>query len=526
MRWFPALLLLCSVLTAAATDYYVSPTGNDGNSGTLAAPKRTMTHALSLANAGDTVWVRGGSYAERITFPGSGAPDAPITLSAYPGETPIIDLAGVVPAPGEQPIVRIVNKSHLVFQGFTLRNWVSSSDSVIPEGILVAANSSGVVTNVRLLRNTISNIRQNDTTPFNYQANAHGIKIAGRSSSGVSHIIVEGNHVHHLKLGASEAIVVNGNVTHFKITNNHVHDCDNIAIDMIGYEGSLPATLDRARDGICAGNVVHHIDSILNPAYGYDGVSTASSYRAAAGIYADGCTRVVVERNIVWNCNYGIEVATEAELSAGATCDFVTVRNNVCAFNHQAGLIMGGYDHERGTTTNCQALNNTFYGNNTEPGSGGDQIIFQYYVTNCTFRNNVLWSPAGKRYVIGHYPDSGSDTQKEFSTTNTFSHNLYHADGGAVLFKIFTSGSFLQRSLSQWQSSAFSAGDIGSTDELPIMAESAIGIPLDPKWFAMQAASPAIDTGDPAFTAGDGELDLLGRSRVRGGRVDRGAVER
>ena len=46
---------------------------------------------------------------------------------------------------------------------------------------------------------------------------------------------------------------------------NHVHDCNNIGIDFIGYEGSAPAAVDRARDGICRENLLHGIDSANNP---------------------------------------------------------------------------------------------------------------------------------------------------------------------------------------------------------------------------------------------------------------------
>jgi hypothetical protein len=43
--------------------------------------------------------------------------------------------------------------------------------------------------------------------------------------------------------------------------------------------------------------------------------------------------------------------------------------------------------------------------------------------------------------------------------------------------------------------------------------------------FRLQADSPAINTGDPAFTPVAGETDLEGRQRVLAGRVDRGAYE-
>ena len=40
-------------------------------------------------------------------------------------------------------------------------------------------------------------------------------------------------------------MTLNGNVTDFKITNNLVHDNDNIGIDFIGYEGTRSRRLRR-----------------------------------------------------------------------------------------------------------------------------------------------------------------------------------------------------------------------------------------------------------------------------------------
>jgi hypothetical protein len=49
-----------------------------------------------------------------------------------------------------------------------------------------------------------------------------------------------GMRVHHLKTGSSESLVVNGNVTNFRITHNVVHDNNNIGIDVIGFERTAP----------------------------------------------------------------------------------------------------------------------------------------------------------------------------------------------------------------------------------------------------------------------------------------------
>ncbi|MCC6460590.1 MAG: right-handed parallel beta-helix repeat-containing protein [Saprospiraceae bacterium] len=53
-----------------AKTWYVATTGNDNQAGTLAAPFRTLEHAIDAANPGDAIELRGGTYASneiRIT---------------------------------------------------------------------------------------------------------------------------------------------------------------------------------------------------------------------------------------------------------------------------------------------------------------------------------------------------------------------------------------------------------------------------------------------------------------------------
>ncbi|MDW8308061.1 MAG: immunoglobulin domain-containing protein [Verrucomicrobiales bacterium] len=74
-------------------DYYVSPTGNDANPGTMELPFATVAKAVSVAQPGNLIYVRGGTYypTQTIVVNRSGAPDQWIKLWAYPGELPVLD---------------------------------------------------------------------------------------------------------------------------------------------------------------------------------------------------------------------------------------------------------------------------------------------------------------------------------------------------------------------------------------------------------------------------------------------------
>jgi hypothetical protein len=74
---------------------YVSPAGNDANSGTITLPYKTLTKALSVAVASSMIYLRGGTYSYSVTEPITkiGLVGYPIRIWAYPGETPVLDFS-------------------------------------------------------------------------------------------------------------------------------------------------------------------------------------------------------------------------------------------------------------------------------------------------------------------------------------------------------------------------------------------------------------------------------------------------
>lgn len=78
-------MFLLSTAVAAARFYHVAPHGNDQAPGDMARPLASIQRAADLARSGDTVMIEPGIYAESVTFPQSGEPEAPITFQGRRG---------------------------------------------------------------------------------------------------------------------------------------------------------------------------------------------------------------------------------------------------------------------------------------------------------------------------------------------------------------------------------------------------------------------------------------------------------
>ncbi|MDF7826518.1 hypothetical protein P4B35_20980 [Pontiellaceae bacterium B12227] len=93
MRKTGCVLMGCLLsVTSLAHDYYVSLAGSDANTGTLAEPFATIQHAVDLMGAGDTCYIRAGTYHETIDLAGvAGSSNHPITLINYSNETVALD---------------------------------------------------------------------------------------------------------------------------------------------------------------------------------------------------------------------------------------------------------------------------------------------------------------------------------------------------------------------------------------------------------------------------------------------------
>ena len=387
---------LISCATRDRSAFHVSP-GSSGN-GTPDSPFGTIAQGIDALRPGDTLYLHGGVYREVVDIDVSGAPGALVKIRNLPGQRPVIDGAGVPTVAGWSPLISIVDQSHIRVRGIELRDRIATQSNHVPIGILIAGSGDRI------------QIRDNEVHRIEARAsgvrNGHGIAAYGNRSGALTNVEIHGNHVHDLVLGTSEAVVVNGNVDGFELSDNHIHDADNIAIDIIGGEGFGPSGRDAARNGRVTDNHIHDIDARPNPVNGRPD---------ASGVYVDGGRNVLIARNLIHDTNIGVTIGSE---HLGRDSEDVTVRDNVIHHNHVGAIYVGGYAASTGGATDCRIEHNTLVANDTLRTYTGE-LAFRWHVDRCVLRANVLRASSQGLLVT----DFGN------ASDVSFAQNLHHTTG-------------------------------------------------------------------------------------------------
>jgi putative IMPACT (imprinted ancient) family translation regulator len=105
------ILALMMALVAHGSDYYIATTGDDDDPGTAAEPWATIAKANSTLTAGDTVYIKVGTYTDRIYPNNSGTSGNPITYKRYQNDSVTIDASETA---------RLIGRSYVIIDGFTL----------------------------------------------------------------------------------------------------------------------------------------------------------------------------------------------------------------------------------------------------------------------------------------------------------------------------------------------------------------------------------------------------------------------
>jgi len=474
--------------------YYISPTGKNAGSGTQSSPWATFAYALAHLPAGAQLLVEGDAshpYHQLVTINRSGSPTAGfLTIEAAPGAHPVIDGTGQPILGGENGLVTISNASWVRVKGLELQNYKSSTKET-PVGIYVEGQGD----HIEILNNKIHDIETSLTTT---SADALGIYVAGTAKPSINWLTIDGNELCNLILGFSESLSLSGNVELWQVTNNVVHDNNNIGINIEGFFNTDMADpeLDQARRGLVAGNVVYNITTGKNISYG--------DSLGADGLYVDGGTLVTLQNNLVYNSDYGIELASE---NANRNTSWVWAHDNIVYNSNLSGITIGGqYPKIHDGTIDCFVTNNTFYLDDVT-NSGSGEIQVQFYATNNVFDNNILFANAQGLFL--NDPGAGAPASLD--------HNLYFSPGDTSGTPWIWEGNMNITNLSQFQAAS------GQDKHSKVANPEFVGAAAHN--FAIPSTSPAVARGEIVSLSNNGLVDYSGKPRIFSGTIDAGALQ-
>jgi hypothetical protein len=172
IRWQVGSRIYDSPLSSTA--HYVATDGDDADSGSFDNPWATWQKAFNTADAGDTVYFRGGVYmpaskvvpgAYPITridplngYGNNGTYDNPICFFNYPGEVPILD-GSLASSAGEGNIgLNVNNATYIKFRGLTVRNILMLNTTANSSGIESINNAEGIHSNMWWENMTVHNV--------------------------------------------------------------------------------------------------------------------------------------------------------------------------------------------------------------------------------------------------------------------------------------------------------------------------------------------------------------------------------
>ncbi|CAG0963880.1 endoglucanase [Methanosarcinales archaeon] len=354
----PAPSLTPSPIVSGA--FYVATNGNDANPGTEARPWRTIQKAADTLTAGQTVYVKAGTYKEQITVRNSGSAGKYITFSAYPGNTVTVDGTGINMNPGygrDGGLIQIWGKSYIKVTGFTVINSGYAGLFVNTPGSYNNPPSHDI-------------IFEGNTVKDSWAA---AIMMFGRGSSNAENYVARNNIIIRGHMGgdpmAHESLSVGGKISNFEISGNTIKDSFWGAID--------------SKDGVYNGKI-----------FGNTCTNTEMSCIYVDG-YSIGADNIDVFNNVVHDMkNVGTESnGFNVNSEQGGPTTNIRFYNNLVYNNPGTAMRMASYrSGTEGKVDHITITSNTFYNNGVGNSNRGGIILERNDATNTVVRNNIIYN--------------------------------------------------------------------------------------------------------------------------------------
>lgn len=386
---FTLVFLLMTGVAQAAT-YYVATDGSNSNNGTSEdTPFLTVAHAVTTMVAGDTTYVRSGTYIEPgVLFRRTGTQAAQIKLLNYPGEAPVFQCVSSTAQPSQRIQVHHANGQNVPIGWITIEGFEITNCSI---GIQVFSSHD-----ITIRRNWI-----------------HDNRGQGILGPGIR-FLIDRNIIEHngdfaacaipstaWKCNQSHGIYMSGGSN--VVTNNLIIDTLAYGIHMAGayaFDAAQYATAEY----VTPANWI-----IANNTFAYQ------NYRAAIGIWGGKADNTRVENNIFY------ENAQEISTGSPQGIDFIS---NGGASGSTGNLFRNNLSYASGSggtvfisSVGIQGVNYT---------QSGNVVGNPLFVTGGTNSLPVSWdftltstSPAIGIARVNEYPRNASLTAGAFDTVGS-----------------------------------------------------------------------------------------------------------
>ena len=352
--------------------YYVdggNALANDYNAGTEAQPWKTIQWAANALQAGDTVYIKAGTYAGTVTAVNSGSAQGWITYSAYPGQEQKAVINGGT--------FQVFQKSYIRITGLKIQHVVGGG------GIYVVGPGGNY------------NISGN----YIYDTSESGIAVWGvpwQSDPGIynfkaiTNVIVANNTIEMACNGGwNEQLDIANGVDGFDLRNNILKNGTNAINGGEGIDCKAGASNGKIR-----GN---QLFNLRRYAIYLEAGACEPAYYATPGLL----TNIEVYDNVIHNNDsHGLGLTSEGL----GNIDGIKIYNNICYSNGADGILLYdyGYTSAENYARNITILNNTTYNNNTStnmPWYGGIATDHKY-AQNVVVRNNISYETLHYAFAI------------------------------------------------------------------------------------------------------------------------------
>ncbi len=400
-----AFLALAACPTLAAptctTACYISPTGNDANSGDIVAPLATIQIAINQVNSGGTVFLAAGAYTQASLI------DKNITLSGAGQALVTIQGAGL-----GNGISIVSSRTNTVIEGITITGFycgISFADTN-PNNATSCSQGAGNYTNI-----TLRNLTTNNNL-------GNGIQISNTPSTLIDGVLVS-------------SVTANNNGSAGKPNRGIwlLGDQRNVTIENSTFNNNLLVGIDF-NSGIRSGTIVRNNTVVGNADSGIGLIGVVESFVAPTG------GRItLVENNIVTNNGrFGIEIKNPSGNGLNVGTGSVVVRGNrvtrtlaatdlrdyagIAVFRRAVAVSPGGATEPTGVWLENNLV--AGYIRNPAaagPGQGMTRDAFGMLIegTNHTITNNVLQNNNIGLQIQAGGPNAPGDSPSANATPQT-----------------------------------------------------------------------------------------------------------